>query len=115
MHAFLQQHTCMPNREAEQFRLSADTVRMRDQFETYSDGLFSLPLNIPGTPYGKAVEARKLISADIERESPLIGTLHYPVDVPWKIARVCCKAYWLNIAHSLSNRVACSPRTISDA
>ena len=51
-------------------------MRMREQFEIYSDGLFSLPLNIPGTPYGKAVEARRLISADIERESPLICTTY---------------------------------------
>ena len=62
----------MPNIEAGRLWPSAETVRMREQFEIYSDGLFSLPLNIPGTPYGKAVEARRLISADIERESPLI-------------------------------------------
>ena len=43
-------------------------ARMREQFEIYSDGLFSVPLAIPGTPYGKAINARKIILDDIERE-----------------------------------------------
>ena len=45
-------------------------VRMREQFETYSDGLFAIPLAIPGTPYGKAIKARQIISADIESTIP---------------------------------------------
>ena len=43
---------------------------MREEFETYSDGLFALPIDIPGTPYGKAIRARKIISADIESRLP---------------------------------------------
>ncbi len=44
----------------------ASAGRMREEFETYSDGLFALPFNVPGTPYGKAIKARKVISDDIE-------------------------------------------------
>lgn len=46
-------------------------MRLREQFELYSDGLFALPFAIPGTPYGKACHARKVISTDIEREFPV--------------------------------------------
>ena len=46
-------------------------VRMREQFEVYSNGLFSVPIAIPGTPYGKAINARKIILDDIERELSL--------------------------------------------
>jgi hypothetical protein len=42
---------------------------MREHFDIYSDGLFSLPLPIPGTPFGKAVKARQLIMQDIESAS----------------------------------------------
>ncbi|EIE23940.1 cytochrome P450 [Coccomyxa subellipsoidea C-169] len=49
-------------------RFDGDTlVKMREEFDVYADGLFSLPLNIPGTPYGKAVKARAYIVAEIER------------------------------------------------
>lgn len=44
----------------------------------YADGLFSLPLNIPGTPYGKAVKARAYIVAEIERESAPLHPLCCP-------------------------------------
>ena len=56
--------------------LYACAVRMREQFETYSDGLFALPLDIPGTPYGKAIKARKIISADIESRAALPARHH---------------------------------------
>ncbi len=46
-------------------------ARMREQFEVYSNGLFSVPIAIPGTPYGKAINARKIILDDIERERSL--------------------------------------------
>ncbi|CAK0753854.1 hypothetical protein CVIRNUC_002252 [Coccomyxa viridis] len=42
-------------------------TRMREQFEVYSNGLFSVPIAIPGTPYGKAINARKIILDDIEQ------------------------------------------------
>ncbi|CAL8462567.1 g2100 [Coccomyxa elongata] len=42
-------------------------VRMREDFDVYADGLFTVPLEIPGTPYAKAVKARKNILAEIER------------------------------------------------
>lgn len=42
-------------------------VRMREDFDVYADGLFTVPLEIPGTPYAKAVKARKNIVAEIER------------------------------------------------
>ena len=54
-------------------------ARMREQFEIYSDGLFSVPLAIPGTPYGKAINARKIILDDIEGECFL--RMH-----PWDVA-----------------------------
>lgn len=41
-------------------------VRMREQFEIYSDGLFSLPIAVPGTPFAKAVKAREYILNQIE-------------------------------------------------
>ena len=43
---------------------------MREDFDVYADGLFTIPLEIPGTPYAKAVKARKSISAEIERGLP---------------------------------------------
>lgn len=51
---------------------------MREAFDVYSDGLFSLPLNIPGTPYGKAVRAREFIVGEIESELLPLLLLHGP-------------------------------------
>ncbi len=40
-------------------------MRLRAEFDVYSDGLFALPLNLPGTPFGKAVRARAFIVEQI--------------------------------------------------
>ena len=40
-------------------------MRLRKDFDTYSDGLFSLPFNLPGTPFAKALKAREVIVEQI--------------------------------------------------
>ena len=40
-------------------------VRLRAEFDTYSDGLFSLPVNLPGTTFAKALRAREVIVGQI--------------------------------------------------
>ncbi|CAD6250527.1 unnamed protein product [Miscanthus lutarioriparius] len=40
--------------------------RLLEHYSTFMKGLVSLPLNIPGTPYARAVEARRKISLTLE-------------------------------------------------
>ena len=66
-------------------------ARMREQFEIYSNGLFSVPVAIPGTPYGKAINARKIILDDIEREPTLPHALPAWHDTS---AQCCSNTFW---------------------
>ncbi|CAL4887027.1 unnamed protein product [Urochloa decumbens] len=40
--------------------------RILEDYSTFMEGLVSLPVNIPGTPYARAVEARRKISVTLE-------------------------------------------------
>ncbi|CAN1315960.1 Cytochrome P450 724B1 [Linum perenne] len=42
------------------------TTRLLDDFLTFMKGLISLPLYVPGTPYAKAVQARRRISSSVK-------------------------------------------------
>jgi hypothetical protein len=44
---------------------SVDAVEMRKRFEIYVDGLFSIPVNLPFTKYGKAMKARNDLLKEI--------------------------------------------------
>jgi cytochrome P450 len=45
---------------------SASQTKLGDWYKTWVDGLFSLPINLPWTNFGKALHCRKLLLAEIE-------------------------------------------------
>ncbi|CAN1315967.1 Cytochrome P450 724B1 [Linum perenne] len=46
--------------------LFIEEARLLDDFLTFMKGLISLPLYVPGTPYAKAVQARRRISSSVK-------------------------------------------------
>lgn len=46
---------------------SGSQTRFGEWFETWTQGLFSVPLQFPGTPFSRALQSRELLLAEIER------------------------------------------------
>ncbi|MCT7967305.1 cytochrome P450 [Laspinema sp. D1] len=44
----------------------SETIYLSQIFQTWAEGLFSIPINLPWTPFGKALHCRKLLLEKIE-------------------------------------------------